>query len=79
MALLKVNQSAQVLFLKPSTDPDHPWVVLGYDPSMTTDKWAVWLVADAGFTSVAGGYYSTLKDAKADFDARGEGAPAISN
>ncbi len=78
MALLEVNESAQVLFLKPSTDPDHPWVVLGYDPRMNTGKWAVWLADDAGST-VIGRYHSTLEDAKADFDARGEGAPAISS
>ena len=72
-----MNVSAQVLFLKPSTDLDHPWVVLCYDPRMRTEKWIVWLVDDAGDT-IVGDYHSTLVDAKADFDSRGEGVPAIS-
>lgn len=77
MAVLKVNQSAQVLFLKPSTDSSHPWVLLCYDPAMGADRWVVWLADDRGDT-VVGGYHSTLKDARADFDSRGEGEPAIS-
>ena len=78
MALLKVNESAQVLFLKPSTDPKYPWVVLCYDTAMRDDKWVVWLVDDDGNTAV--GYYQpTLEKARADFDSRAEGTPATSN
>ncbi len=78
MALVNVNKSAQVLFLKPSTDPDHPWVVLCYDPAMKGDKWIVWR-ADGNGNTVSGGYHSTIKNARTDFDSRSEGAPAISN
>ena len=77
MALLKVNKSAQVLFLKPSTNPDYPWTVLCYDPAMR-DKWVVWLADDAGDTAF-GGYHPTLEKARADFDSRVEGTPVISN
>ena len=78
MALLKVNESAQVLFLKPSTDPKYPWVVLCYDPAMQNDKWVVWFVDDDGDT-IDGGYYATPEEARADFDSRPEGKPAIPN
>ena len=78
MALLNVNKSAQVLFLKPSTDPNHPWTVLCYDPKMRDDKWVVWFANDAGNT-IIGGYYPTLEQARADFDSRAEDAPVISN
>ena len=77
MALLNVNESAQVLYIKPSTDPAHPWIVLCYDPTATFDNWVVWLADDAGDT-ISGDYHSTLEDAKTDFDSRREGAPAIS-
>ena len=70
MALLKLNESAEVRFLKPSKDhPHHPWVVLCYDPTATTDEWVVWLADDAGNT-IIGGYHSTFNAAKADFDSR---------
>lgn len=78
MALVKVNERAQVLFLKPSADGRHPWVVLCYDTAMKNKKWVVWLVDDDGDT-VTGGYHSTLEAAKADFDSRLEGKPVISN
>ncbi len=78
MALLKVNKSAQVLFLKPSTDRNHPSVVLCYDPTMRNEKWIVWLADDDGNT-VAGSFHSTLEEARVDFDARPEGTSAISN
>jgi uncharacterized membrane protein len=79
MALLKVNKSAQVLFLKPSEDyPDYPWIVLCYDPAMQNDKWIVWFADNDGKT-ITGGYHSTLEEAKAEFDSRPEGTPEISN
>ena len=78
MALLKVNKSAQVLFLKPSTDRNHPSVLLCYDPTMRNEKWIVWLADDNGNT-VAGSFHSTLEEARVDFDARAEGTAAISN
>ena len=78
MALLKVNETAQVLFLKPSTDPDHPWVVLCYDPAMRDDWWVIWLVDDDGDT-VAGEYHTTLGNARTDFESRAEGTPATSD
>ncbi len=77
MALFKVNETAQVLFLKPSTDSDYPWVVLCYDPSIQGGKWVVWLVNDDGNT-VVGTYHSTLQAARVDFDSYAEGTPAIS-
>ena len=78
MALLKVNETAQVLFLKPSTDPNHPWVVLCYDPAMTENYWVVWLVDDDGDT-VTGDYHYTLGNARTDFDSRPDGTPVISD
>ena len=78
MALLKVNESAQVLFLKPSANGLYPWVVLCYEPNMGIDKWIVWLADDYGNT-VVGDYFSTLEEAQADFDARPSDAPRISN
>ncbi len=72
MALVKVNQSAQVLFLKPSTDSSHPWVVLCYDPAMGAHRWVVWLADDDGNT-VSGGYHATIDEAQADFDSRPQG------
>ena len=77
MALLKVNESAQVLFLKPSTNSDFPWIVLCYDPTVK-DKWVVWQADDGGNT-VHGNYKSTFEEAKAVFDSLPEGKPAISN
>ena len=78
MALIKVNDSAQVLFLKPSADGKYPWVVLCYDPDMQNDKWVVWLADDDGNT-LSGGYYSTLEEARVDFSGRPNGKPTISN
>ena len=77
MALLEVN-GARVFFLKPSADPNHPWVVLCYDPAMTNVQWTVWLADDDGYT-VVGGYHSTFDDARDDFDSRVEGTPTSSN
>ena len=78
MALLKVNETAQVLFLKPSTDPDYPWIVLCYDPTMEGDKWIVQLADDDGDTAI-GGYHSTLEEALDVFDSIAGGDPAISD
>ncbi len=78
MALLKVNNCAEVHFLKPSTDKKWPWVVLCYDPAAQTVKWPVWLIDGEGNTT-DGGYHTTLEEAKADFDSRAEGTPIISN
>ncbi len=79
MALFKVNETAQVLFLKPSTDPDYPWVLLCYDPAIQDNRWVVQLADDDGNTAF-GGYHSTLEEARADFYALTEGStPAISD
>ena len=76
MALLNVNETAEVLFLKPSKDPGYPWLVLCYDPTMK-DPWVVWFTDDDGDT-ITGGYYATLEGARADFDSRPVGTPATS-
>ena len=73
MALVAVHDSA-VLYMKPSTDPDHPWVVLCYDPSLRTQKYVVWNADDQGNT-ISGGYHSTLAEAREEFDSREEGEP----
>ena len=75
MALLKVNR-AEVHFLKPSTDPDYPWIVLCYDPTAREKKWVVWFADDAGKTSV-GIYLATLDEARTEFASRATGPPAV--
>ena len=77
MALFKVKKTAEVLFLKPSTDRDYPWVLVCYDPAMQDDRWVVQLADDDGDTVIAG-YHSTLEEALAVFDSLARGAPAIS-
>ena len=73
MALVKVND-CDVLYMKPSTDPNYPSLVLCYDPSAKTKKYAVWFADDYGVT-ISGNFQPTFQKAKDYFDSRPEGEP----
>ncbi len=74
MALLTINDTADVILLKPSTDPNNPWVVLCYDHGLAAkgDPWVVWYAADDGNT-ITGGYHGKFEEAKQDFASRPTG------
>jgi len=74
MALPIVNDTADVVLMKPSTDSSNSWVVLCYDHGLAEkgDPWVVWYADDDGNT-IIGGYHGTFEKAKEDFDSREEG------